>query len=138
LSLRILIRDYEAVDLYLVFDSWLNSWRVNRHAGVIPNHKYYDLQREVIEGLIIRGAKINVAASFQSGASLGWVCYELKDEIPIVHYLYVKDPYLSYPVVRTLLESVPGTKPGFITHKLPLRELREWKHAPEIARRKVL
>lgn len=137
--MKISVRPFKPADLSLVFDSWLNSWRTSRYAGTIPNHLYFETQRAMVEGLLQRGAGVHIVhPEPDPDHILGWVCFEQKGEVAVLHYLYVKDPYLKWPVEALLLDSLPGNKPGFITHKLPQKSLREWKHAPEMARRKAL
>lgn len=132
------LRPYKPSDLSFIFDSWLNSWRVSRWAGTIPNHLYYDTQRACIEGLIHRGAQIVVlGVDTDPNFIIGWMCFELKDDVPVVHYIYIKDPYREFAFERQLLSHLPP-KPGFVTHRLPYKEFSQWKHAPEIARRKSL
>ena len=70
---------------------------------------------------------------------LGWICYEQSGPDAVVHYCYVKDPYLPLGIGETLVDRVPGKKPGFYTFRY--RQVVEacgknWRHAPEIARRK--
>lgn len=137
--MEILTRDRTADDLAMVFDSWLKSWRVSKWAGCIPNHLYFETQRVLIEDLIARGAAIRIAyPSGRPEVILGWACGEEKEGKCVLHYLYVKDPFIGMGIPETLLAALPGAKPGFITHKLPLKEIKEWRHTPEIARRKSL
>lgn len=137
--MRISVRPYKASDLSFVFDSWLNSWRANKYAGTIPNHLYFETQRALVEGLLQRGAGVHIVSPDDDpNHILGWACFEQKGEAAVLHYLYVKDPYLKWPVEALLLDSLPGNKPGFITHKIHFKSLRAWKHAPEMARRKAL
>lgn len=123
----------------MVFDSWLKSWRISKFAGVIPNHLYFETQRTLIEDLIARGAVIKVAyPTGREDIILGWACSEVKEGKCVLHYLYTKDPFIGLGIPDLLLAALPGDKPGFLTHKLHLKELKEWRHAPEIARRKSL
>jgi hypothetical protein len=134
-----LVRRYRPSDLSLVFDTSLNSWRTSRWAGVIPNHLYYETQRETIEGLLSRGAEIWVVyPESNEDFIIAWACAEEKEGACVLHYLYVKDPYREFHPETLLLNTLPGTKPGFVTHRLPFKEMRAWIHAPEIARRKSL
>ena len=144
--MEVLTRRGEEKDHALVFDSYLKSWRVNKAAGTVPNHLYYQVQRTLLEDLISRGALLFVA--YPSGADangkshedliLGWVLGEVKEGKTVLHYLYVKDPYLGLGLPALLLKCLPGEQPGFITHKLPLKETKEWRWTPEMARRKSL
>lgn len=137
--MEILIRKRIPSDLAFVFDSWMKSWRTSKWAGVIPNHLYFETQRVLIEDLIARGAWILVAhPEGQVDTIIGWACAEQKDERCVLHYIYVKDPFLGLGIAEKLLDALPGRKPGFITHKLPNKALKEWRHTPEIVRRKAL
>lgn len=137
--MEIRVRDREPEDLALVFDSWLKTWRTSKWAGVIPNHLYFETQRVLIEDLIGRGAVIKLAyPDGRPDVILGWACGEVKEGKTVLHYLYTKDPFIGLGIPELLLAALPGDKPGFITHRLPLKDLKEWRHTPEIARRKSL
>ena len=137
--MEVLVRGYKAEDLPMVFDSWLKDWRTSKWAGCIPNNLYFETQRTLIEDLIARGAVIQIAyPSGREDIILGWACAEAKEGKTVLHYLYTKDPFLGLGVSNLLLASLPGEKPGFITHRLQGKEYKEWRHAPEIARRKSL
>src|SRR5512139_3993436 len=134
----VLTRPGKPEDHALVFDSYLKSWRINKAAGTIPNHLFYDLQRTLLEDLLARGAQLYIAyPTGHEDLILGWACAEEKEGKTVLHYLYVKDPYLGLGLPGILLKCLPGSQPGFVTHKLPLKELKEWRHTPEMARRKA-
>lgn len=131
------VRPATADDIPFVFDSWLNSWRTSKWAGVVRNCDYYSTTRSVIEDLIARGAVLLVADA--GPTLLGWVCAEEKDGRAVLHYLYTKDAYLRLGVEERLLDAVPGVKPGFFTFYLHrFAKSVGWSFAPEIARRKSL
>jgi hypothetical protein len=135
-------RGVYASDLSFIFDSWLRSWRNSPWAGCIPNNEYYPMTRSAIEQLVGRGAEFKVAClKADPERILGWICHELTGPDAVVHYLYVKDPYLTLGIGDALVASIPGNKPGFYTYRY--RQVSEacqhaagWRHAPEIARRK--
>lgn len=141
--MEVLVRDRKPEDLPLVFDSYLRSWRLNKSAGTIPNHLFFEVQRTLLEDLLSRGATLKVAyPEGHEDLILGWALGEVKEGKCVLHYLYVKDPYLEknsgLRLPEVLLESLPGAKPGFFTHRQYLKETKEWKHTPEMARRKSL
>ena len=137
--MQIQLRPAKAEDLNFVFDSWMKSWRISKYAGVIPNNMFYDVQRTLIEDLIARGARLVVAhPDGRDDVILGWACGEEKDGAAVLHYRYTKDPFLGLGIEAQLLAALPGTKPGFITHNLPGKDLKAWKWVPEMARRKQL
>jgi hypothetical protein len=136
-------------DMPLIMDSWLKSWRVSPWAGIIPNNTFYPLTRGVIEHIVMRGAEFEVACSEQKPDLIfGWICREQTNEqtpIAVIHFLYVKDPYLKYKdgsgrtIGAGLVGRAPG-RPGLYTFRT--RQLEEvarvagFRHAPEVARRK--
>lgn len=131
-----LVRAHNEDDIGYVFDTYLNTWRHSNFAGTIRNNLFYDAQRQTLEDLIARGAKILVACDDRTpGVIQGWACYELKEELPILHYIYERP---GYRTLNLLIDAIPGKKPGFTTHRQNLRELSAWKNVPEIARRKTL
>lgn len=137
--MEVLIRDRTPADLAMVFDSYLKSWRTSKWAGTVPNHLYFDVQRTLLEDLIARGACIKIAyPTGREDIILGWACGEEKEGKTVLHYLYTKDPFIGLGIPDLLLAALPGAKPGFVTHKLSLKETKEWRHTPEMARRKSL
>ena len=137
--MEVRVRPGKDEDLPLVFDSYLKSWRTNKAAGTIPNHLFYQVQRTALEDLLSRGALLQVAyPEGHEDLILGWAVGEEKEGKTVLHYLYIKDPYLGLGLPALLLKCLPGEQPGFITHKLPLKETKEWRWTPEMARRKSL
>lgn len=143
-SNEVAYRAATADDVPFILDSWMKSWRKSPWAGCIVNNSYFKVQRETIEQLIARGAKLEVACSPTKPTQiLGWVCSELTtDPEPrtVIHYIYVKDPYLRLPIAATLVQRSPGRQPGYYSHRY--RQVQDacdykegWRHAPEIARR---
>jgi hypothetical protein len=139
---NVLYRTATPEDVPFVMDSWMKSWRKSPWAGCIPNNRYYDVTRDGIEQLIARGATLEIACNPTNPKQIfGWVCRELTTDDPavcVIHYCYVKDPFLRMGVGETLVARSPGRQPGYYTYAY--RQVkdscgREWKHAPEISRR---
>lgn len=140
---EIIIRPATRKDMDFVMSSWKKSWRTSPWAGCIRNDEYYSSIASTIEGLVLRGAAFYIAClDSRPDRILGWVCSEqLSAGEACIHYLYVKDPYIKWPIGKKLIEHVPGKKPGFYTFRY--RQVAEachyeqgWRHAPEIARRR--
>lgn len=134
-------RDLEPGDVSFVLDSWIKSFRDSPWAGVVPNHRFFDITHEVIEELLQRGAKVEVAAAKHDPTRiLGWVCYEPVKGGTAIHYLYVKDPFRLQGLGRSLLEraneSTPNGSKFYTFRTRAAAYFPEWRHVPEIARRK--
>lgn len=137
---KIVVRDAEPEDLNFIKSSWFKSYRSSKSAGVIPNDLYYEYMNRVFENLVGRGATIRVATA--ADRILGWICSEFTTDMkPVVHYIYVKDPYFKFGVGELLRdEAFPDLlEPGFYTceSKIVVKYFSDFRHAPEIARRKV-
>jgi hypothetical protein len=132
-----LVRDAQREDVPLIFDSWMKSWRVSKYAGVIPNNIFFPTTRTNIEHLIARGAIIKVAClESDTNLILGWLCYENVGDAVCVHYVYVKDPYLTKGVGEELAKGLPET--GFYSYRCSQIEdfFPKYRWEPVIARRK--
>lgn len=120
-----------------VYDNWLNDWRQSKYAGVVRNCDYYDATRSVIEDLLGRGARITVAEN-PDGDFLGFVCFEVKQGRAVIHYRFVKEQYLGHGLEDSLVHSIDALPGWFTFYDYGLAADKNWKHAPEIARRKSL
>lgn len=136
--MKLVVRSIEPGDLNLVLDTYLKSWRANKHSGTIPNHLFVATQRALFEGLIGRGAKVYVCGPAGTDTVLGWALAEEKEGKCIIHYMWVRDAFLTKGIDVLLLNAIPGDKPGFITHNQGLPRFRGYRWVPEIARRKSL
>lgn len=121
-------------------DSWLKTWRESPWAGCIPNHMFRDVTRTMIEELVLSGSTYTVAClAARPDRILGWLLHGTSpDGKAVAHCVYVKDPYVTRGVPELLASAPAGTKPGFYTHRTRqmARCFPDYKHAPEIARRK--
>jgi len=135
------IRPANPDDINFVMSTWKRTWRTSPWAGCIRNDEYFKSIGSTIEGLIARGSELLVAES-ESGRLLGWCCHEtLADSTCCIHYIYVKDPYISLGIGDQLVAATPGTKPGFYTFRYSqvaeaCKHSEGWRHRPEIARRR--
>ena len=119
--LPIQIRPLQQGDQPFVLDGWIRSWRTSPWAGCIPNNKVWEVTRESIAGLAIRGANIDVAVSRgeTSERLVGFICYEAPD---IIHYVVTKRRgFLGLGIGRQLVDhalaQLGRTEPGRFTHR---------------------
>lgn len=118
-----------------MFNSWLMSFKKCKFAGVVTNNQYFTTYRATIEDLISRGATVKFAVdSNNESRILGWICYEDN----CLHYIYVKDPYLTWGVADALMtESGLGSNAHYtFKYRQVEQALPNGIWSPEIARRK--
>lgn len=98
--LPVAVRDANENDWPFITDSWEKSLVHNQRAR--PSRGWYDRLHLRIARLRERGATFKVAFNPRDpGQILGWVCYEL----PVVHYVFVKQYFRENGVARQLLAS---------------------------------
>lgn len=138
---QVTFRAAKPEDMKFILKTWKNSWRTSPWAGCVRNDLFFKTTEATIEGLIARGAQFLLAVHPDTDRILSWTCYEvLSKGEACVHYLYTKDAFLPYDLGAQLVVQVPGTRPGFYTHRF--RQVADacpapdWHHRPEIARRK--
>jgi hypothetical protein len=109
----------EPGDLNFVLDGWIRSWRTSPWAGCIPNNLIWETTRSCIAGLLVRGARVDVAAVTRTDGSerlVGFICWEPG----VLHYVFVKRTGfrglgIGRHLVRTFFD-----RPGIITHRTPM------------------
>ncbi len=91
---------------------------------------YFAAQHKVIEGLFAR-TNITVACNAQDVSQIfAYMCHEVQDNVPVIHFCYVKDIYRSMGLGLTLLKNA-GVEPGqplMYTHKTKVALRYEKKH----------
>jgi GNAT superfamily N-acetyltransferase len=102
-QLQIKIRPALEVDAPFIFNSWLRSFRENGLARPVNNEIYYSEQHKLIEKLLKR-CTVSVACDPNDPTSIyGYICHEKIDGIFVLHYVYVKHPFRSLGLAKTLL-----------------------------------
>lgn len=125
-------------DVNFVLDSWLRSYRESPWAGCTPNNVFFQVYHEAIEGLLARGAKVEVAcAKHDPDKILGWICSEAVKGGSCVHFTYIKDPYRRMGLATELIDRNAQENRRFYTFRTKGAEYcRCGQFSPEIARRK--
>lgn len=83
------------------FDNWihsrfvLNSWLKSFHKAIpnsfTPEENFNKNQEVLIQALLARGAQIKVYTDpTDKNHILGWLCYEVVNNISIIHFIYTK------------------------------------------------
>jgi GNAT superfamily N-acetyltransferase len=99
----VIIRIAEIGDEGFIFHSWLKSYRGSAAAQNITNPRYFAGQHALITRLLGR-SKILVAANPEDPSQIcGWIVYEPKAPIPVLHYVYVKHPFRRNGIARELI-----------------------------------
>lgn len=135
-----LIRQVVQEDYAFVLDSWLKSTRDEKWAGNVPNNMAMAVLQEAVRQLVLRGARILVAANPErSNQIVGWICAEAgREGEKIVHAIYTKRPFRRLGIAKALLDSV-GLRPDdpfpYTYRTLMSRAFPNAKHIPGIQRR---
>lgn len=110
------VRSATEADVPFLFHTWLKSFRgANRS---ISGPVYYQFQHKLIENIFKR-ANVLVACSTEDENQLfGYLVCETMDNVPVLHYSYVKEDYRGMGMLKLLLEhsELDISKGGFFTH----------------------
>lgn len=113
--MQLKIRPATASDLPFIYSAWLKSFRRHPWVSPAPNAVYYKYHHDIIDRLLQRGL-ISVACSDEDEDQiLGFVVYENRANLVILHYYYVKQPYRRMGIAGQLLRSLPSI--DFYTHQ---------------------
>lgn len=125
----VVIRPMRPADDALVYDSWVESFRLAHAAGVIPMDMYRTIYREVVSRIL---ALPTVAVAVLCMADdldqvLGYLVHQ-SGSPPTLHYVFVKEPFRRAKVA-TLLASHAGivtSQPFGYSFKTPAMSKLGW------------
>lgn len=96
--------------LLFVRVGWVRSFKNSYYAGVIPMHRYDDIQFETVDEILgWPDVEVVVAENpHQDDRTLrfvAFICHETGSRRPIVHYVYVEHDYKERGLVRGLFRA---------------------------------
>ncbi len=95
-------------DMPYVFGSWIDSWRNQQSAGLIPMDVYLEVQTNLIQRLLARPG-CDVLVAYHPGETdhvadlYGWLCAEQTSRGPVVHYVYTRESQRKEGIARGML-----------------------------------
>lgn len=124
------LREGEADDAPFILNSWLKSYRVSNFARTITNTVYFEGHHTVIRN-ILKKATVLVACNQQNPSQIyGYLVYEKVDNVPVIHYCYVKHTFRGLGIGKKLLLSAKTLEePGVFTHHTKSAERSAVKYA---------
>lgn len=129
LNTQLRFRDACQQDVAFIFNSWLKS---NRHsAGLfdVPTPVYFAQHHLLIEGLL-KNCTTTMACNVDDASQIfGFIVYETVEGTPVIHYIYVKEPYRQLGLGRVLTEQaqIDINKPFFTTHRTKVMRILDQK-----------
>lgn len=78
---------------------------------------YYDAQHKLIEALLKRCTVLVACSTTDNTQLMGYVVVEHIDDVPVLHYAYVKHAFRGLGIATLLLTSAEVTGSGFYTHR---------------------
>jgi hypothetical protein len=100
---NITFRTIQPDDINFIKSTWFQSFKsYNKQAAVLFDDPY----NFIIHKLIEKSKIIIACPSDSTELILGYVCYDLYKNIPVVHYLYVKTIYRRMGVAHSLIRLI--------------------------------
>lgn len=119
-SATIRVRPAVDADMPFVFDGWLKSFRMAHAAGPFAIEDYKQVYSVAIQKLLQR-AELLIACNPELDDQLyGFLAHE-KRTPPVVHYVYVKQPFRKHRIATLLMAAadIPTGKLFYFTYKSP-------------------
>lgn len=106
-----IIRKAKQDDLKLIFDSWQKSFKNSDMTNKMPTQLYNSCIERIIVDLLKNGSEISVLTQGVDTKTnrdiiVAWACHGLKDSTPVLHYVWVKQPFRGQGAATELLASV--------------------------------
>lgn len=84
-----------ADDRRFVISAWSSSYKRSHHAGLIDSEDWAGIMHVQIGKLIDRPTVRTIVAFGLPSSLYAFICGDVSHRMPVVHYVYVKDPYRS-------------------------------------------
>ena len=100
------IREYRDDDEAFIYNSWLKSFRGAHFSGVLPSDLYYEAYRTLIDRILFDDrTSIAVCHNIENENQIfGYaVAADLGEHQPVLHYIYVKDPFRRAGIMKELV-----------------------------------
>jgi Acetyltransferase (GNAT) family len=104
--MQFLTRHRTENDSNLIYSSWLQSLYQKDPYKFIPQSIYFKHQAILIKQLLDRSQVLILCFPEDPDEVVGYAVYEIKNDIPIIHYLYVKLPYRKRKLMTGLLQEI--------------------------------
>lgn len=117
-DLAIRVRPANEEDVPFIFNSWLKSYRNSFFARDIHSTVYYSEHHKVLEKIIKNNSVLVACNPEESNQIYGYIISGKVQNVIVVHYVYVKQPYRNLGIAKLLGAAVGHDKevPGFHTH----------------------
>jgi len=121
-KVRVQIREANSEDISFIFSSWLKSFKTSKFAKSIGSNLYYSGHHILIENLLKRSKVLVACNSTDVGQIYGFGVGEMRDNVPIVHFIYVKHKFRKFKIGTALFEDLINKEEGedypasFFTH----------------------
>lgn len=92
-------------DIPFIKAGWLNSFRDGRTVRGVPNSIYYRMQDKVTSHLLARSLVVVCCDEDDPEELHGFLCCEIAEGLPVVHYVYVRSGSRRMGVAHRLLSA---------------------------------
>lgn len=115
-SIKIQFRFAAKEDESFIYNSWLKSFRDSDSVKHITNTVFYKRHHALIEKLMTKSSVLLAVNPEDPSQIMGYVCFDVIDDVLLLHYVYVKQTYRSLNVATSLLKAVNPNfgKTGFV------------------------
>lgn len=107
-------------DRHFILSTWLKACRYSLNSKRVPNDQYYKFQQKLIERIWARDASKTtvLALSEDESVIIGYLCYEILQDYPVIHFAYVKATFQGNGFFKLLLKhaKIDLQKETFFTH----------------------
>ena len=93
--------------------TWASSYKKSFAAGIITSEDWPAVMHQQLGKILDRAGARAIIAYEKSDADYfyGWIAGDTTDAVPIVYYVYVKEPYRRSGIARGLFSAL-GVEPG--------------------------
>lgn len=101
------LRPANGTELNFILSSWVRSFKRSTFAAKIPWDIYKERHDAAIKSIMVSGAEFTVACNPEDESqAFGWISFHRTPSMPVIHYVYVKEPFRRFKIATGLIQSV--------------------------------
>lgn len=118
LKSQVQVRTATEADVPFIFNSWLRSFKAAAPRSLTPV-VYFDFQHKLIQSILRRSSVSMLCSPDDSQQLFGYLVHETIDNVPVLHYAYIKHDFRQLGLLNSLLAHAGVSKDSgaYYTHE---------------------
>ena len=104
------LRKAQETDVSFIFKNWLASHRYSDECKRMNNEVYYRRFKSILTKILTDSDIMICCNPEDENQNYGFICFKMIDDIPVIHYVYVKYLFRHHGLCKLMISYVTDVK----------------------------